>query len=208
LKSPLDNKSNEKEENAFSISIKVFNKKAVQARMSKFKADLFLCLNHLDFAVFNYSHAYHIARKEQELVWMNSALHGLCASSFLYYENLRIFSEAELNKNSQSFSKELRMSLKKIAFTSTKDIQQVLVPFSDFPKNYQSIIQFFNRNEPTKFIAYELALMIAKFFMQKEMRVETLEMMNYTIYISNLNIREEDRVSRYRSYIFFKNRFL
>lgn len=67
------------------ISIKVVSKKIVVARMFKRKADLYMLLNSTSLAVYNYTQAYSLAKKEEDLFWQIGALQGLCASSCLYY---------------------------------------------------------------------------------------------------------------------------
>jgi hypothetical protein len=86
------------------LSIKVINKKLIVARMHKQKADLYLLLNAVNSAVYHYYQAYSLGKKEEDSVWLTSALDGLCSASYLYVsENNRAKQNAFTSSNECKF---------------------------------------------------------------------------------------------------------
>jgi hypothetical protein len=97
LKTPFEKKIEEEKQTSSFLSIKVINKKMISSRMAKYKADLYLTLNLLDLAFMYYTLAYDSGKKEQDLNWTYSALHGLCIVSYLI---LKENNKLELRKQS------------------------------------------------------------------------------------------------------------
>lgn len=108
-----------------------------------------------------------------------------------------IFLVIEGSTRKQAFN-ELRSTLKRTFATSlNKDIIQIVVPITDFPKNYYQILSTYYKTEPTKFISLEITFMIIKFLIEYNYRADAISFINYAVYISNLPIREEAKVYKY-----------
>jgi hypothetical protein len=93
--------------------------------------------------------------------------------------------------------RELRTTFKKTFSTASKDVTLLVIPSSEFVKNYQHIVLNYNRNEATKFLSFETSLMLVRFYLQSSMRAEALHFINDAIYVNNLNIEETARIRRY-----------
>jgi hypothetical protein len=89
---------------------------------------------------------------------------------------------------------EIRSSFRKKLFSS-KDLEQLVVPLSEFNKHYQTIVAAYTKEEPMKFIAFEICIMIARLMIENNARVEAIGFVNFSIYITNLAISEEIRVN-------------
>ena len=201
LKSPIENVDN-KEENVKTagstlsttsfLSIKFINRKAVIARMHKYKADLYMILNIVELAFVHYAQAFNATKKENDLYWSLSALEGLSVVSYLFLrESLRL-QTAESLKNQAL--QEFKNSIKK-RFSSRKDLNSLAIPFADFAKNYTHIINSYNQNHVAKFLALEVSLMAAKLFIKNNMKSEALTFISNSVYISSIQMREESRVN-------------
>lgn len=186
LQSPMevseDSKAKKSSSSSF-LSIKLFNRKIVSARMTKYKADLYLTLNMVDSAFVHYAQAYAATKKENDTYWSLASLEGLLAVSYLF-----------LRHNTKPESQALLNAWKK-KFSSQKDLNKLAIPFVDFAKNYTHILTMYNKNEVSSFLGLEISIMVSKFFIQFKMKAEALTFINYSIYISNLNMIEESRVS-------------
>lgn len=54
----------------------------------------------------------------------------------------------------------------------------------------------YHYHEMTKIMSLEVSLMITKFFVEKNLKLEALEFVKNAIYIDNLRINEEEKVIR------------
>ncbi len=90
--------------------------------------------------------------------------------------------------------KDLRNSLRKSFATSSKDFKQHIVPVEEYLRRFEKIVLYYNTNVQTMFIAFESALMISNFFIKNNLKQEGFHFINFTIYISNLEILEEFKV--------------
>jgi hypothetical protein len=66
------------------LSIKLINKKTVAARMHKYKADLHMFLKMYEIAIYHYYQGYQLSKKEEDFLWTNSSIEGLCIASYFY----------------------------------------------------------------------------------------------------------------------------
>ena len=90
---------------------------------------------------------------------------------------------------------DLKSSFKKFKTTlSNKELNQQVIPLTDFPKNFASIIDQFKKDEATQFIVLELSLMLAHFLIENGMKNEALYFLTHSIYVSCSNISEVARV--------------
>lgn len=191
LKSPVETNEESKsssqalQPSSSFLSIKLFNRKIVTARILKYKADLYLTLNIIDLAFVNYAQAYAATKKENDTFWSVGSLEGLLTVSYLYLRD---------NLNSEKNLKGLKNTWKK-KFSSQKDLNKLAIPFADFAENFTKIITSYNKNDITRFLALEVSFVTIKFFIQFNMRNEAISFMNYAVYISNLEMREESRVN-------------
>jgi hypothetical protein len=97
--------------------------------------------------------------------------------------------------------KDLKNSLKKMKSTlSLKEINQQVIPISDFTKNFTSIIDHFNKDERTRFLALETALMIANFFIVNNMKKDAFNLIIYSVYIPCNTISEISKVNIFSSF--------
>lgn len=158
--------------------------------MLKYKADLYLSLNMIDSAFVFYAQAYAATRKEGDTFWAIASLEGLLVLSYLFLRDQS--TTATANSSSSSFK-----NTWKNKFSSSKDLNKLAIQFDEFPKNYNHVINTYNRHEGTRFLALEVSLMAAKFFVQFGMKTEGLGFVNYSIYICSLPLREEARVSEF-----------
>ena len=201
LKSPIENVDN-KEQNVKTagstlsttsfLSIKFINRKTVIARMHKYKADLYMILNIVELAFVHYAQAFNATKKENDLYWSLSALEGLSVVSYLFLRETSRLQTAESLKNQAL--QEFKNSIRK-RFSSQKDLNNLAIPFADFVKNYTHIINSYNQNHIAKFLALEVSLMAAKLFIQNNMKSEALTFISNSVYISNIQMREESRVN-------------
>lgn len=156
--------------------------------MLKYKADLYLSLNMIDSAFVFYAQAYAATKKEGDTFWAIASLEGLLVLSYLFLRD----QPAALSGH-KAHSSSFKSSWKN-KFSSSKDLNKLAIQFDEFPKNYYHVINTYNRHEDTRFLALEASLMAAKFFVQFGMKTEGLGFVNYSIYICNLQMREEARV--------------
>ncbi len=91
--------------------------------------------------------------------------------------------------------KDLSKSFKKTFSSSSKDVTLLVIPHNEFAKNFDQIIRVFEKNESTKFLAFETTLMIIRFFLKNNFRTEAINFLTYAIYIVNLQVKEELKVS-------------
>ena len=75
------------------------------------------------------------------------------------------------------------------------DVTQLVVDLDDMANKFTQIAQFYNKNEQTKFLAFESSLMVIRFLLERNQRDLAVNFMNYAIYISNLQIKEESKVT-------------
>lgn len=139
----------------------------------------------IDSAFIFYEQAYEATKKEGDHFWAIASLEGLLVLSYLFLRD----QDQSSNKNKSSFKNTWKKK-----FSLSKDLNKLAIQFDEFPKNYNHIINTYNRNEATRFLALEVSLMIAKFFIQFNMKSEGLSFVTYSIYICNLQMREEARV--------------
>jgi len=100
---------------------------------------------------------------------------------------------------------ELKNSFKKIKTTlSIKEINQQIIPLSEFPKHFTNIIDHFNRDERFRFLSLETSLMIANFLIVNNMKKEALIMIKYSVYIPCSSISEISRVYFFSIFKLFK----
>jgi hypothetical protein len=100
----------------------------------------------------------------------------------------------EASTRKQAFI-ELKSTLKRTFSASlSKDLVQIVIPVTEFPKNYQLIVNMYYKSEATKFISLEVSFMIIKFLLEYNYRAEAISFITYAVYISNLPIREEAKV--------------
>lgn len=100
----------------------------------------------------------------------------------------------EASTRKQAFI-ELKSTLKRTFSASlSKDLVQIVIPVTEFPKNYQLIVNTYYKSESTKFISLEVSFMIIKFLLEYNYRAEAISFITYAVYISNLPIREEAKV--------------
>lgn len=201
-KETSQNNTSSSNSNLTFLTMKMINKKKTSVRMNKYKGDIALCLNLIDSAVYHYSQAYSLSKKEKDrdfdYLWSFSALEGLCIASYFYFiENNK--SEAMIQSVTNDLSKnkavkEISKSLKKAFSTTSKDISLLTVSYSEFPRYFDEIIRAYDRCDATKFIAFEAALMIIRFYIKNNFRQDALNFITFTIYIPNLQIKEELRV--------------
>ena len=87
LKSPMESKGKSAGSTlteSSNLSIKVINKKTVAARMHKYKADLHMLLKMYELAIYHYYQGYQLSKKEEDFLWTNSSIEGLCIASYFY----------------------------------------------------------------------------------------------------------------------------
>lgn len=90
---------------------------------------------------------------------------------------------------------ELKNSFKKIKTSlSNKELNQHVIPISDFTKHFTNIIEHFNKDEATKFIALETSLIIANLLIENNMNNEALTFITHSVYVSCPNIDEVSKV--------------
>lgn len=160
--------------------------------MLKYKADLYLSLSMIDSAFVLYAQAYAATKKEGDTFWAIASLEGLLVLSYLFLRDQSTTLTASSSSHSSSFK-----NTWKNKFSSSKDLNKLAIQFGEFPKNYNHVVNTYNRHEGTRFLALEVSLMAAKFFVQLGMKSEGLGFLNYSIYICNLPLREEARVSEF-----------
>jgi hypothetical protein len=68
------------------------------------------------------------------------------------------------------------------------------VPLEDFVRRFERIIMYYNKHELTTFMAFETSLMISRFFINNDLKNDGFHFINFAIYISNLDIKEELKV--------------
>ena len=104
------------------------------------------------------------------------------------------FVKALETKSKNPSLKDLKNSFKKTFATSSKDFKQHIVPADEYLRRFEKIIANYNSNEQTTFMAFESALMISKFFIKNNLLNDAFHFINFAIYISNLDIKEEFKV--------------
>ena len=65
------------------------------------------------------------------------------------------------------------------------------MPLDEFVKRFERIIMYYNKYELTTFMALETSLMISRFFIENDLKHDGFHFINYAIYITNLEIKEE-----------------
>ncbi len=68
------------------------------------------------------------------------------------------------------------------------------MPLEDFVRRFERIIMYYNKHELTTFMAFETSLMISRFFINNDLKNDGFHFINFAIYISNLDIKEELKV--------------
>jgi hypothetical protein len=210
LKLPFEKETNQNNTNSLNnnltfLTMKMINKKKTTVRINKYKGDISLSLNLIDSAIYHYSQAYSMSKKEKDrdydYLWSFSALEGLCVSSYFYFiENNKseaMIQSANTDLRNNKAVKEISKSLKKAFSTSSKDISLLTIHYSEFPRYFEEVIRAYDKYDATKFIAFETALMIIRFYIKYNFKQDALTFLTFTIYISNLQIKEEMRVRVY-----------
>lgn len=87
-------------------------------------------------------------------------------------------------------------SLKKLAqlFKKNKDPSQIF-DSSNITKNYLEILNHYSAIKESKLFALESGMMITKFLAEKNMKIEALEILKSIIYLSNVDLSEEEKVN-------------
>lgn len=87
-------------------------------------------------------------------------------------------------------------SLKKLTqlFKKNKDLSQIL-DSSNITKNYMEILNHYSAKKESKLFALESGMMITRFLAEKNMKNEALEILKNIIYISNVDLSEEEKVN-------------
>ncbi len=115
--------------------------------------------------------------------------------SLTKYNSLQITQTITNTKQSNKTLQNFRNVFKR---NFSKDFNEQIIDRNELFQNFQEVLSNLSKADEYSFIEFEICLMMAKYFTEKQMpKNEIYHFINYSIYISNLNIKEESRVSSF-----------